>query len=68
MKFRPESFARTLGLYLDLVEQHPAQLTLLPETALPAFIDQLPDDYLDALKSLGTTRRRRLDRRDADRR
>jgi apolipoprotein N-acyltransferase len=52
MKFRPESFARTLNLYLDLVEQHPAQLTLLPETALPAFIDQLPGDYLDALKSL----------------
>ncbi|MGE5946207.1 MAG: apolipoprotein N-acyltransferase, partial [Betaproteobacteria bacterium] len=52
MKFRPESFARTLNLYLDLVEQHPAQLTLLPETALPAFIDQLPGDYLDALKAL----------------
>ena len=52
MKFRPEAFFRTLDLYRQLVEAHPAQLTLLPETALPVFIDQLPPDYLAALKTL----------------
>ena len=51
MKFRPEAFARTLALYRELVEQNPAQLTLLPETAIPAFFDQLPPDYVEALKS-----------------
>ncbi|MCK6391141.1 MAG: apolipoprotein N-acyltransferase [Azonexus sp.] len=52
MKFQPESFLRTLALYRDLIAAHPAQLTLLPETALPAFIDQLPRDYLDELQVL----------------
>ncbi len=51
MKFRPEAFLRTLDLYRQLVEDNPAQLTLLPETAVPAFFDQLPPDYADSLKS-----------------
>ncbi len=51
MKFRPEAFFRTLNLYRELVEQNPAQLTLLPETAIPAFFDQLPAGYVDTLKS-----------------
>jgi apolipoprotein N-acyltransferase len=52
MKFRPEAFFHTLNLYRDLVEQNPAQLTVLPETAFPVFVDQLPADYLDDLKAL----------------
>ncbi len=51
MKFRPEAFLRTLSLYRQLVEDNPAQLTLLPETALPAFFDQLPPNYAESLKS-----------------
>ncbi|MDP3537449.1 MAG: apolipoprotein N-acyltransferase [Azonexus sp.] len=51
MKFRPEAFIRTLDLYRELVEKNPAQLTLLPETAIPAFFDQLPPSYIEALKS-----------------
>lgn len=51
MKFRPEAFIRTLNLYRELVESNPAQLTLLPETALPAFFDQLPPSYIDSLKA-----------------
>ncbi len=49
MKFRPEAFIRTLNLYLDLIERHPAQLTILPETSLPIFFDNLPPAYLEAL-------------------
>jgi len=52
MKFRPEAFFRTLDLYRELITQNPAQLTVLPETAIPAFIDQIPPDYLDELKAL----------------
>ncbi|MDD2741584.1 MAG: apolipoprotein N-acyltransferase [Rhodocyclaceae bacterium] len=51
MKFRPEAFIRTLELYRSLIEENPAQLIVLPETAIPAFFDQLPPDYIDALKS-----------------
>lgn len=51
IKFRPEAFIRTLALYRELVEQNPAQLTLLPETAIPAFADQLPPEYVGALKA-----------------
>lgn len=51
MKFQPGNFVRTLSLYLDLVARHPAQLIVLPETAIPAFYGQLPADYIAALKS-----------------
>lgn len=50
MKFEPAAFIHTLNLYLDLLEQHPAQLSILPETAIPAFFDQLPANYIEALK------------------
>lgn len=56
MKFRPEAFERTLHLYRDLIEAHPARLTVLPETAVPAFFDQLPPDYLDELRRLARRR------------
>jgi len=51
MKFRREALIRTLNLYRELIESHPAQLTLLPETAIPIFFEQLPQEYVDALKS-----------------
>ena len=56
MKFRPEAFFRTLDLYRELIAQNPAQLTVLPETAIPVFIDQIPADYLDDLKALAQRR------------
>ncbi len=56
MKFRPEVFLRTLDRYRQLMAENPAQLTILPETALPAFIDQIPADYLDELKALARRR------------
>jgi len=50
LKFEPEVFIHTLSLYLDLVRKNPAQLTILPETALPAFVDQMPEGYIETLK------------------
>ncbi|WP_374691831.1 apolipoprotein N-acyltransferase [Accumulibacter sp.] len=52
MKWRPERFAESLRIYYQLARDHPAQLTVLPETALPAFLDQVPVEYLDALQEL----------------
>jgi apolipoprotein N-acyltransferase len=52
MKWRPERFADSLHSYYRLALENPARLTVLPETALPAFLDQIPADYLDALQQL----------------
>lgn len=52
LKFLPENFIRSLRLYRDLVAAHPAQLTVLPETAVPAFLEQLPAEYVDEMKAL----------------
>lgn len=52
LKWDPTEFFRTLRLYRDLVDAHPAQLTVLPETAAPAFYDQLPREFLADLQRL----------------
>jgi apolipoprotein N-acyltransferase len=56
LKWNPDHFAYTLASYRDLVENHPATLTVLPETALPTFFDQVPPDYLDELRRLAARR------------
>lgn len=52
MKFRPEVLQATLHDYRQLMAEHPAELTVLPETALPLFFDQLPASYRDDLANL----------------
>ena len=52
MKWQPEVAQRTLGSYLQLARQSGAQLTVLPETALPMLIREVPAEYLDQLKTL----------------
>ncbi|MDR1275032.1 MAG: apolipoprotein N-acyltransferase [Candidatus Accumulibacter sp.] len=52
MKWRPEHFHETLRVFLRLVEENPAQLTILPEAAFPAFLDQIPRDYITNLSAL----------------
>ncbi len=56
MKWRPERFFDSLRTYHQLALEHPAQLTILPETALPAFLDQVPRAYLDELERLAQRR------------
>lgn len=56
MKWQPEHFIRTLLLYRDLVARHPAQLTVLPETAVPAFFDQLPPAFVASMQDLAKRR------------
>ena len=52
LKWRPEKFSESLRTYYRLALENPAQLTVLPETALPAFLHQVPAEYLDELKKL----------------
>ncbi|MEC5387590.1 apolipoprotein N-acyltransferase [Uliginosibacterium sp. H3] len=49
LKWNRDSLQHWLQLNLDLVRQHPAQLTALPETTLPLLEEQLPEGYLAAL-------------------
>ena len=57
LKWKPERLHQSLETYLRLARAHPAQLIVLPETALPLMLDQLPGDYVAALRraALGGT-------------
>lgn len=50
LKWRPERLQQSLDTYLRLARAHPAQLVVLPETALPLMLDQLPRDYVAELR------------------
>ncbi|HUW38740.1 MAG TPA: apolipoprotein N-acyltransferase [Rhodocyclaceae bacterium] len=52
-KWDPEQLQQSLAIYARLAREHPAQLTVLPETALPVFFDELPAGYLDRLTANG---------------
>jgi apolipoprotein N-acyltransferase len=51
LKWQPEQLIETLRLYHELILGNPAQLVILPETALPVFLDRLPPDYLETLQN-----------------
>ena len=59
MKWRPEELRATLDAYLGLASGAAGSLIVLPETALPLFLQQIPADYLDALAA--SARRNRGD-------
>lgn len=50
LKWREDQRAPTLTNYLELAEQSGAKLVVMPETALPTFLDAVPQDYLDRLR------------------
>ena len=51
MKFSPERYANTLERYADLVESSRGRLIVLPETAVPRFLDRVAPDYISRLES-----------------
>ena len=53
MKWQPERLPQSLATYAQLAREHPAQLTVLPETALPLVLDELPRDYVRQLTAQG---------------
>ncbi|MDR0441488.1 MAG: apolipoprotein N-acyltransferase [Candidatus Accumulibacter sp.] len=51
-KWRPDRLAESLHAYYSLMRDNPAPLTVLPEAALPMFLGDVPEDYLDAMRAL----------------
>ena len=49
MKWREDRVEATLEIYRTLVRNTSSRLVILPETALPVFLDQISPDYLKAL-------------------
>jgi len=49
MKWRDDKIRSTLDTYRSLVAASNSRLIILPETALPLFLHDIPQDYLDAL-------------------
>ena len=50
LKFRPDKQAETLRDYLRLTQASASRLIVLPETALPMFLDDVPTGYLARLR------------------
>ena len=55
LKWLPERVRETLENYRQLALSAPAQLTVLPETALPLFLEHVPRGYLDDLAAHART-------------
>lgn len=51
MKFDPARYARTLETYATLAEASKARLIVLPETAIPRFLERVDPAYLDRLRA-----------------
>ncbi|MBS3935036.1 MAG: apolipoprotein N-acyltransferase [Sulfuritalea sp.] len=49
IKWVPEYLSLSIDTYTRLALDHPADLTVLPETAIPLFFDQIPRETLAAL-------------------
>jgi apolipoprotein N-acyltransferase len=50
LKWRDEERNRILADYRAMIDGAPAKIVVLPETALPAFLDELPPEYLQGLR------------------
>jgi len=53
LKWVPERLPLSIDTYVDLAQQNPAALTILPETSIPLFFDELPRDVINALTQHG---------------
>ena len=46
IKWKPETIEKTLTIYRDLTLASKSKLIILPETAFPVFLEQMPEEYL----------------------
>ena len=51
LKFDPRRYVNTLETYASLAEQSRAKLVVLPETAVPRFLDSIDPSYLERLRA-----------------
>jgi apolipoprotein N-acyltransferase len=54
LKWDPKRLPLSIDTYLQLAETHPAPLTVLPETALPLFFNEVPREVLRGLTRHGS--------------
>jgi len=57
LKFRADRYAATLATYKRLIEASRAQLIVLPETAIPRFLDAVDPFYLQDIERAAAARR-----------
>ncbi|HET6265666.1 MAG TPA: apolipoprotein N-acyltransferase [Usitatibacter sp.] len=55
LKWREDVRTQTLLAYRKMIIEAPARVVVIPETALPAFLDQLPPDYVESLRAHART-------------
>jgi apolipoprotein N-acyltransferase len=55
LKWREDVRTQTLLDYRERIFAAKARVVVIPETALPAFLDQLPPDYLESIRSHATS-------------
>jgi apolipoprotein N-acyltransferase len=53
LKWVPENLSLSMETYARLAAEHPAPLTVLPETAIPLLFDEIPHDLLRRLSANG---------------
>jgi len=53
LKWVPENLPLSIDTYTRLAQENPARLTVLPETSIPLFFDDLPREVLAALTQHG---------------
>jgi apolipoprotein N-acyltransferase len=56
LKFQAERYAKTLAIYRQLIESSRAQLIVLPETAIPRFLDAVDPGYLRDIARIAVER------------
>jgi apolipoprotein N-acyltransferase len=57
LKFQADRYAATLAIYKRLVEASEGQLIVLPETAIPRFLDAVDPSYLKDIERIAAERR-----------
>src|SRR5262249_43897646 len=56
LKFQATRYAATLALYKRMIEASDARLVVLPETAIPRFLDDVDPRYLDDIAKTAADR------------
>jgi len=57
LKFQADRYAATLAIYKRLVQASEGQLIVLPETAIPRFLDAVDPSYLKDMERIAAERR-----------
>src|SRR4029077_10046198 len=57
LKFQPDRYAATLAVYKRLIETSQGQLIVLPEPAIPRFLDAVDPGYLRDIARIAVERR-----------